>query len=70
MSLHDIISKLELLWLNEDVRLSNRIAHLERVIIQSGFNQALLIDYIGAVANREYFKRFIGEVLDYLRHFE
>lgn len=70
MSLHDIISKLELLWLNEDVRLSNKVAHLERIIVKSGFNQALLIDYIGAVAVREYFKNFVWEVLDYLRHFE
>lgn len=70
MSLNDIIAKLELLWLNEDVRLSNKVAHLERIIVKSGFNQALLIDYIGAVAVREYFKNYVWDILDYLRHFE
>ncbi len=70
MSRDDIIAKLSLLWLNEDVRLSNRIAHLERIIVQSGFNQGLMIDYIGAVAVRDYFRKFVWDVLEYLKHFE
>ncbi len=69
MSKDDIIAKLHLLWLNEDVRLSNRIAYLERIIIKSGFNQGLMIDYIGAVANREYFRHYVWEILEYLKHF-
>lgn len=70
MGKDDIIAKLQLLWLNEDVRLSNRIAHLERIIVQSGFNQSLMIDYIGAVAIRDYFRNYVWEVLEYLKHFE
>lgn len=70
MSKDDIIAKLQLLWLNEDVRLSNRIAHLERIIVKSGFNQGLMIDYIGAVAVRDYFRNYVWEILEYLKHFE
>lgn len=61
-----IIAKLQLLWMNEDVRLSDRERELCEALRSRGFDPENVIEYIGVCANRRYFKSYIFEVLKYI----
>lgn len=70
MSIFEIITQLELLWLQEDARLEARCNELKWLIAKSDFDSSLMVAYIGALANRYYFKRYIFEIINYLKMFE
>lgn len=66
----DIYNKLCAVFFMEEERLRNKVNELEALLPASGYNSALLVDYIRAKAVREYFSSYLLEVLNYLKHFK
>lgn len=66
----DIYNKLCAVFFMEDERLRQNVIELERLLEPSGYNSSLLVDYIRAKAVKEYFTKYILEVLQYLKHFK
>lgn len=70
MSVFDILTRLECVWLNEDARLESQLNEIKSNILRCGFNRDNVIDYIVAQAKRDYFKDYIFDIINYLKMFE
>ena len=65
----DIYNKLCAVFFMEEERLRQNVVDLEKLLQPSGYNPTLLVDYIRAKAVREYFSKYLLEVLQYLKNF-
>lgn len=62
-------NKMCTLYFAEDVRLTERVDYLERLLKRNGYDVQTLVQYIQAVGNKNYYSSFMNEVLNYLQHF-
>ena len=70
MSRDEIFNKLCEIFFAEEVRLEAQIDVLQFRLRHSNFDKLTMIEYIQAVAVREYFRKYMLDVLRYLRFFD
>lgn len=66
----DIYNKLCAVFFAEEVRLQNKVEMIEHYMHKSGFSELRMIELIRARARLDYFKSYMKDVLDYLKHFD
>ena len=70
MTVIELYNKLCAVFFMEEERLRQNVADLERLLEPSGYNPTLMVDYIRAKAVREYFNKYMLDVINYLKHFK
>lgn len=70
MSKDEIYNKLCEIFYAEEVRLLNRISVLERYVRYHSTDSQALIQLIEVRANLNYFRKYILDVLNYLKMFD
>lgn len=70
MSREEIFNKLCEIFFAEEVRLEARIDSLQFRLRHSNFDKHTMVEYIQAVAVREYFHNYMLDVLKYLKFFD
>ena len=66
----EMYNKLCAIFFMEEERLRQNVADLERLLEPSGYNPTLMVDYIRAKAVREYFNKYMLDVINYLKHYK
>lgn len=61
-----VYNKICEIYFMEENRLREKVEELERLLVPSGFNSSLMVDYIKARAVKEYFSAFMLDVIQYL----
>ena len=70
MSKDEIFNKLCAVFFMEESRLEIEVERLYIRLKLNKFDSLTMIEYIQAVARQEYFRKYMLDVLDYLRHFD
>ena len=70
MSREEIFNKLCEIFFAEEVRLEAQIDMLQFRLRTSNFDKFTMVEYIQAVAVLEYFRKYMLDVLRYLRFFD
>lgn len=70
MSRDEIFNKLCEIFFAEEVRLEARIDMLQHKLKHSDFDRMTMIEYIQAVAERDYFRKYMLDILRHLKFFQ
>ncbi|MEE1319611.1 MAG: hypothetical protein UHD05_08870 [Ruminococcus sp.] len=70
MSRDEMYNALCAVFFAEEVRLLNKVTELEELLHRRKLDDEIMLELIRARARLKYFRKYILEVLEYLRYFD
>ena len=67
---NDIYTKLTTLYLAELSRLEDKVTYTNNLMITSGYDCSIVVEFAVCQARLDYYKKFMSDVLDYVKTFE